>query len=351
MEIKLYSLNQVQNCINKNGLEKINLENFISKSRAVLIKGNTVYLTEKDIFEEIGHFDMSDYRATCANFDELLIVSSYEKLLELKKIKKHESIIEHRDNLYKESRYVDNTLDNVENSNVFASIDCEFNRDKITEVGIFVFNRLLGTFKKYHFCERKEIEETSISPFKNPNVLSLTKPYYVEKIEDVMQNVNDILDDVDILVGHAVANDIIRLRKYGVKVKPIIIDTQKIYQKINEEQISLSDGFNYYGSYLSDYLDRELKNEDMGVILDFYTSRYPNFIKDNLSSNIFIHNAFNDAILALFLLNGVLKKEKSYTLINKAEEKAIANELLIDYNSNISKFTNYLKKVIKNDIS
>lgn len=338
-EVEFYSINHIKNYCNIKG-RSFSLEKFFEKPRMVFFRGGILYINEKDLRQ----YNMSEYSPIIAYKKDLSMVIDYQDFLDLNRKNKIEGIIKNREQAYEEGRYVENTIDHLRNAKKIVAIDCEFNRDEITEIGLFIIDIEKDTFDMIHYCKIKE-DMDSISPFRNPYSLSLGNPYYVNDISEISDKVSLILSEADCIIGHAIKNDVDVLRKNGIKGmrKRAIVDTQKIFHKINNQLLSLSGAVDHYGS---DFLDNVVSEESSLIVDEIkeeFEKTHPNFIKKNLYNKLFIHNALNDAVCTMFLLGQIYKKEHNFSLIDDILEKRIESQAKNNYSISLQKFIKYSK--------
>mgnify|MGYP001196159624 CR=1 FL=1 len=351
--LELYSYTNMQSVLRKKNT-KFPLDHFFDYGdKNFIIINKNLYLLKSEV-EEI-YEKLPEFKVIKKNNNKINIKSadSYKDFFNKMKSIRHKNIIIQKNEEEQEKKYLENLIEKLKDIKSIAAIDCEYNDEEITELGILIYNLVDKEFTPYHFSKKRNKSNPENSPYKNRNLLSLTNVTYVSDLNVLKDKIKNILDDQELIVGHAVKNDKDRMSSYNLyKINNgRLFDTQKCFYNEEKEVIGLKDAIlRKDDNWGKDLL--QLKNKkNFSNFINGIKNYYKGFEDDNLINGIAIHNAFNDAYLSLLLLDKLIEEKIGEPLIEKKDWNGFNKKCMIQYNKNVKKYLNeYNKKVKKNGI-
>lgn len=250
----------------------------------------------------------------------------------------------HINNIEKILSHVD--TDVFSDTNVIASLDCEFYYDKkmpfIKEIGVIKINIKTKEVETLYF----NITENKLDNKYN-YLTSIVEAEIYTSFSDAIEKIDLFLKDVDVLIGHAISNDIKVLKKKGYLFSKdiVIADTQKMFSmKYNSDTKTLFDCADFLQVDCTNLLPKKINIKELAKQIDDNNFLNTKGYKNYMYQELILHNAFNDAYLTMVVYLILLNEDQNFEKRNICRYdflNGIKDKINIQYHKNIF---NFIKK-------
>lgn len=344
--ISFYRFQDIKKKLDKN----FDLKSYIKEDTEYYfsIKNNELFLEKSMVDKNYLFKNNSIENVFNFNITEIFSVTNYEDLIEMINIYKIE---EKKKKVKIESaekdprKLIENSFNKLIAAEKIVSIDCEFNKSEITEIGFLLIDKN-REIKSYHFIINKNVINDDNSPFRSKYKPSLSDIIFFKDLDDLKNKVSEILKDIDVLIGHNIVSDKNQLIKHNILnfENIYLVDTQKLILKKTGNLLSLKDSLSEYKIDVSDFVCDKTDKIVKKLHSRYNGLNFIQFFDSNMYQGISLHNGYNDALLTYLLLDKFYKNEKQQNIIENETLKMLAKKSNLIYNKNFENLYNDLFK-------
>lgn len=312
------------------------IKDYFVKEVYFTIKDKTIYLEKTGVDLLFPNLDIDFYKLE-DNIYKSSSVKDFKKIINDLKIEENriKSLI-----VKEKHRTLKDYLSEIDTAlckyKRICSIDCEFNKEDITEIGIIIIDLNNNSYENYHYILEKKEACHDNSPFGVKNKNSLSEINFFKTMDDKRSEINKILSSVDVVIGHNIESDKRQIIKSDIfNFKNIyFIDTQRILYKKNKEIFSLKNALLTEKINVSDYVSENITKKFQKLRKNYTGLNYVQFFEEYNYNNVSLHNGYNDAFLTMLLFNSIAEDYCNITIINEDLKKKLANYSKKCYDNN-----------------